>query len=58
MVIGEVPLGFRAFFVFPLYLRVKESEIQKKYQILTRYEHFHGQFRLCAEYLIRSIGQK
>ena len=25
--------------------------------MFTRHENFHGKFRLCAEYLIRSIGQ-
>ena len=25
---------------------------------LTRHENFHGKFSLCAEYLIRLIGQK
>ena len=25
---------------------------------LTRHENFHGKFSLCAEYLIRSIGEK
>ena len=25
---------------------------------VTRHEHFHGKFSLCAEYLIRSIGQE
>ena len=25
---------------------------------LTRHENFHRKFSLCAEYLIRSIGQK
>ena len=26
--------------------------------IITRHENFHGKFSLCAEYLIRLIGQK
>ena len=25
---------------------------------ITRHENFHGKFSLCAEYLIRLIGQK
>ena len=25
---------------------------------VTRHENFHGKFSLCAEYLIRLIGQK
>ena len=25
---------------------------------LTRHENFHGKFSLCAEYLIRSVGQE
>ena len=29
-----------------------------KFKSNTRHENFHGKFSLCAEYLIRSIGQK
>ena len=28
------------------------------YNIYTRHENFHRKFSLCAEYLIRLIGQK
>ena len=33
-------------------------QLQVRYQGQTRHENFHGKFSLCAEYLIRSIGQK
>ena len=29
---------------------------RRKIRIITRHENFHGNFSLCAEYLIRSIG--
>ena len=30
----------------------------KQSQFSTRHENFHGKFRVCAEYLIRSVGQE
>ena len=38
-----------------MYMYIYRPHIKTKE---TRHENFHGKFSLCAEYLIRSVGQE
>ena len=44
--------------IVPAANRLAPQAPADKLHYKTRHENFHGKFSLCAEYLIRSIGQK